>query len=35
VIKVALLIAPLYVLSNGCYNYSIFMTSISSSTIIR
>ena len=35
VIKVALVIAPLYVLSNGLYNYSLFMTSVSSSTIIR
>ena len=35
VIQVALVIAPLYVLSNGLYNYSLFMTSVSSSTIIR
>jgi hypothetical protein len=35
VIKVAIVIAPLYVLSNGLYNYSLFMTSVSSSTIIR
>jgi len=34
VIKVAIIIAPLYVLSNGLYNYSLFMTSVSSSTII-
>lgn len=35
VFQVALVIAPLYVLSNGLYNYSLFMTSVSSSTIIR
>jgi hypothetical protein len=35
VVRVALVIAPLYVLSNGLYNYSLFMTSVSSSTIIR
>lgn len=35
VIKVAIFIAPLYVMSNGLYNYSLFMTSVSSSTIIR
>lgn len=35
VIQVAMVIAPLYVLSNGLYNYSLFMTSVSSSTIIR
>lgn len=35
VIQVAMVIAPLYVLSNGLYNYSLIMTSVSSSTIIR
>jgi hypothetical protein len=35
VFKVALVIAPLYIMSNGLYNYSLSMTSISSSTIIR
>lgn len=35
VIHVAMVIAPLYVLSNGLYNYSLIMTSVSSSTIIR
>jgi hypothetical protein len=35
VIRVAIVIAPLYVLSNGLYNYSLFITSVSSATIIR
>lgn len=35
VLRIALYLAPIYFLSNGFYNYSILMTSISSSTIIR
>jgi hypothetical protein len=35
VLRIAMILAPIYVLSNGLYNYSIYMTSISSSTIIR
>jgi hypothetical protein len=33
--KAALAIAPLWFLSNCLYNYSLMMTSVSSSTIIR
>ena len=35
VIKIALIISPLWFLSNCLYNYSLLMTSVSSSTIIR
>ena len=35
IFRIAGVMAPLYVLSNGLYNYSLFKTSISSSTIIR
>lgn len=35
VLRVAAILAPIYLFSNALYNYSIFMTSISSSTIIR
>lgn len=35
VIKAALIISPLWFISNCLYNYSLLMTSVSSSTIIR
>lgn len=35
VIKVALIISPIWFLANCLYNYSLLMTSVSSSTIIR
>ena len=35
VIKMAALVCPFWFLSNLLYNYSLFMTSVSSSTIIR
>jgi hypothetical protein len=35
VIKVALMIAPVWLASNCLYNYSLLLTSVSSSTIIR
>lgn len=34
-LKAAMVIAPLWFLSNCLYNYSLMMTSVSSSTIIR
>jgi hypothetical protein len=35
IIKIAAVICPLWFLSNCLYNYSLLMTSVSSSTIIR
>ena len=35
IIRIAAIICPLWFLSNCLYNYSLFMTSVSSSTIIR
>ncbi len=35
IIKAAVVIAPLWFVSNCLYNYSLLMTSVSSSTIIR
>jgi hypothetical protein len=35
ILRIAAVLAPIYALSNGLFNYSLIMTSVSSSTIIR
>lgn len=35
IIKIAFVMSPLWFLANCLYNYSLFMTSVGSSTIIR